>query len=119
MKVGDYEQGRQHLATAYGLSPYASVVLNNYAMVLTMVDPPELNKAKELIDDAVKRDPANAENLDSQGRILLMLKDVSNAIASFEKALSIHQIESTPVKLLSMPTKRMACQKWPKLNGKS
>ncbi len=89
VREGKFEQGRQHLATAYGLAPYATVVLNNYAMILTMVDPPELNKARELIDEAVKRDPTNAETLDSRGRILLMLNDVSNAIASFEKALAI------------------------------
>ncbi len=89
VKEQKFDEAKQHLATAYALNPVASVVLNNYAMIMTMVNPPDLTRARELIEEAVKRDPLNSEVLDSQGRIFLLMNEVPKAIACFEKALGI------------------------------
>ncbi len=58
-------------------------------MVLTMVDPPEIEQAKAIIANAIEREPSNPELLDSQGRIFLKGNELANAIACFEKAISV------------------------------
>ncbi len=89
VKESDFEQGRHHLAIAAKLSPYASIVLGRYAEVLSLVSPPDFKKARDIIEEALGRDPANVDLLLSKGKILLRDGDVSNAIPSLEKAAEL------------------------------
>ena len=54
----EYEQARQHMETAFEISPKEMVVVaNNLAWILTEAEPPELDRAYELSKRAVQARP--------------------------------------------------------------
>ena len=87
VKKGNLAKGKETLSLAYTHGPNFPLVINNYAMVLTMIEPPELDKALEIIKRGIQLYPTNHEILDSQGRILMKMGNVDGAIASFDNSI--------------------------------
>ncbi len=89
IKSGDFEKAKRYFEEAVRLAPNSPIVLNNYAMVLVRLKIPELEKAKSTIETALRIAPNSADVWDSKGRIYQASGDLTSAIASFEKSLSI------------------------------
>jgi cytochrome c-type biogenesis protein CcmH/NrfG len=89
IKAENYPAAQRHLEIAHQISPNATVVMNNLAMVLTHVDPPDLERARELIDRVVQLDPRNHDYQDSRGKILAKAGELNAAVAAYEKCLSM------------------------------
>ncbi|MFO0924108.1 MAG: hypothetical protein U0905_16645 [Pirellulales bacterium] len=89
VKNKKFDEGVGYLQHASTRAPNWSLALNNYAMALTMVEKPDLEKATEIIRKAVEIDRMNAEVHDSLGRILLMRGDLVNAMASLDQAINL------------------------------
>ncbi len=90
VKKNNMAEGIKYLELAYKLAPNAPLVINNYAMAMTMTNTPDWKRANELIDTALKIDPRNPELHDSKARILVGLGDMANAVTSFDIALQIN-----------------------------
>lgn len=78
-----------HLQRALELMPEAMVVANNFAWYLAFKDPPELEKALELVQPLVKQYPDNLKILDTRGCILVRMKRYQEGLADLEKSLPV------------------------------
>lgn len=77
-----------HLQRAYDALPNALIVTNNLAWFLALhKDPPELERALELISNVLKRAPNDPRYLDTRGQIYAKLERWDDAIADLERAL--------------------------------
>lgn len=89
---GDMDAALRHLTLSNELNPRTAVTLNNVAFVLAHTENPDLPRALEMSDQAVRLAPNNASFLETRGQILTRMGEYSNAIVDFEKA--INQIRS-------------------------
>ena len=79
-----------HLDQAKEQNPAAPVILNNLAWVLANAEPPQLEQAKLISQEAIKLAPQHPDMYDTHGFVLLKLGDARGAITNFEKALKLH-----------------------------
>jgi tetratricopeptide (TPR) repeat protein len=81
------DQAITHWQLALAQDPRLVLALNNLAVALTRIEPPQLEPAQELIERALQIAGPRPELLDSQGQVLLASGKLSQAVASFERAL--------------------------------
>src|SRR5262249_27920009 len=70
---GKLDEAKLHLSQAYKLSPNVPVVANNLAWVLAHSEPPELDRALELINTVLEQDPRNLAFRETRGQIYVKL----------------------------------------------
>lgn len=79
-----------HLEQAYRLAPQMIVVANNLAWVLSHSQPPDLNRALQLINSALKEAPTNLVCRDTRGHILARLGRWRDALPDLQEALKAY-----------------------------
>lgn len=84
---GDPEIAMSHLEQALKLNPNTAVVLNNLAWVISIRQPPDLERALEMVTQAIKLKKHQANFRDTRGQIYIKLGKWSDAIADLEIAL--------------------------------
>jgi tetratricopeptide (TPR) repeat protein len=86
------QHGRQnaaklHLEQAYRMDPEMPVVLNNLAWHLTTSQPPDLDRAIQLVDAAIDAWPKHPEFRATRGHVLVGLERWQDALVDLEIAL--------------------------------
>lgn len=84
----DFEKALLHLEQAYRLEPGSGVILGNLAWTLATSDPPEYERALELVNGAIDKLKTNAELYETRGLILVKLGRHREAIPDLERALT-------------------------------
>lgn len=84
---GQPEQAKTHLERAFDALPNADLIANNLAWLLAFAEPPQLDRALELIEPVVERNSTSARFRDTRGQILLKLDRPKEALADLEFAL--------------------------------
>lgn len=80
-----------HLERAFESLRNAPIVVNNLAWFLAFREPPELDRALQLINEALSRQPGDPRFLDTRGQIFTKLKCWDDAIADLERALAVDE----------------------------
>lgn len=83
----DLDQAMVHLEQAYRLNPQMPVVLNNLAWVLANSAEPQLDRALELTNSALRLAPAQPEIRETRGQILVRMQRWQEALVDLELAL--------------------------------
>ena len=86
---GNFDEALPHLEIAYLHFPNALNVLNNLSLVLATISKPDLARAQELIDKALKIGGESTELMDTRGQILAIAGKDMEAIRSFEKSIAL------------------------------
>lgn len=86
---GDIEKGTVHLEQAYRLDSRMSVAANNLAYVLATSPMPQLDRALDLVESALRSMPNRAEFRETRGQILYRLGRHQEALADLEFALRL------------------------------
>lgn len=86
-REGKKDQAQFHLERAYALEKKIVIVLNNLAWMIAHSEDPDLERARELAETAVKQTPENLQARDTLGTIYLMLGRNRDAVGELEKAL--------------------------------
>lgn len=86
-KKGDRTQARKNLVRAIQLAPKLCPAYNNYALVL--IDEDNFEKAKENLNEAIRRCPSYAEPYFHLGRIQLKEAQSPLAAQSFRKCVDL------------------------------
>lgn len=76
-----------HTQRALELDGNLTDVVNNFAWLIAHNDPPDLNRALQLIDTALTKRPADYRYRDTRGTILMKLERWDNALNEFESIL--------------------------------
>jgi tetratricopeptide (TPR) repeat protein len=84
----DYATALSHLEQANKLRPDMPWVLNNLAWVLAHREPPDYDRALELINAALKKLPRSPEFHDTRGQIFLKMSRWKEAATDLELALA-------------------------------
>ena len=85
---GDMEAALRHLDQSNELNPRTAVTLNNMAFVLAHTESPDLPKALEMSNQAIRIAHDNASFLETRGQIYTRMGEFSKAIVDLEKALN-------------------------------
>ncbi len=88
-QVGDLDKAHLHLEQAKNQNPNAPVVLNNLAWVLAHAEPPRLEEASIVIEEALKMAPDVADILDTRAEIAISRGKPKDAITDLDKALKL------------------------------
>jgi len=88
VEAGNAEKAAFHLEQAYQLQPGSAVVLANLSWTLANIDPPQYERALELINMAGEKLPNHPEVHETRGFILLKMGQPREALADLERALS-------------------------------
>ena len=88
LRRGEYEREQHHLRLALAADPGLVVAANNLAWRLANGDPPQLEEALELIEQAVRQSPDYAVLRSTRGRIYQLLDRPEDAIVELEFALA-------------------------------
>jgi tetratricopeptide (TPR) repeat protein len=91
---GDFADAEKHLEIARTKMPRDPALLNNLAWVVAHLEPPQLDRALQLADDAQKLAPGHPEIMETRGNILVGLERWSEALTDLEIALQ--QIPDRP-----------------------
>lgn len=83
----DLEAAAYHLERARALLPNALIVANNLAWFLAFRDPPDLQRAEDLINSVLQTAPNDPRFLDTRGQIYAKQGRWNEAIADLERAL--------------------------------
>jgi tetratricopeptide (TPR) repeat protein len=81
------DEAMKHWNIALAKDPRNAIAMNNLAYCLAQKDPPECDKALELLDRALALLPDNAHILDTQGGVLLKANRPKEAINKLERAI--------------------------------
>ena len=84
----DHEQAQWHMEQAYRHDSSFGIVANNLAWLLCHRDPPELERALDLIDVVVQQSPDDSRFRDTLGTILMKQEKYNLAAVELEKCLS-------------------------------
>ncbi|MCA9075420.1 MAG: tetratricopeptide repeat protein [Planctomycetaceae bacterium] len=84
---GDMETALRHLEQSNEANPRTAVTLNNVAFVLAHMPDPDLPRALEMSNQAVRLAPNNASFLETRGQIYTRMGEYSKAITDLEKAI--------------------------------
>ena len=85
---GDKEKSQWHMEQAYSHDKGFAVVANNLAWILAHNDPPELDRAFELIGSVVEQAPGDVRFRDTLATILMKQEKFDKAAVEFEKCLA-------------------------------
>jgi len=83
------EEAELHLQLALDGLPNAPIVANNLAWFLAHRDPPDAQRALELIEPVIKRFPNDLRFIDTRGHILIKLGRYREGVDDIEKALPL------------------------------
>jgi tetratricopeptide (TPR) repeat protein len=89
LEQGKLPLARQHLEQAYRLDPRRIEIANNFAWVLGQVEPPELDRALRVVNEALERFPNQANLRDTRGRLYHKQKKWKEALADLEAVLPL------------------------------
>jgi predicted Zn-dependent protease len=84
---GKLDQARQYLDQAYRLDPSAPALANNLAWVLAHSDPPELDRALNIMNTLIERQPQDPRFRETRGQILARKGKWTEAITDLQAAL--------------------------------
>jgi tetratricopeptide (TPR) repeat protein len=84
---GDVAKAQWHLERAYEIDNSIVNVINNLAWTLAHKESPDLDRALELAETAVRQSPKNYEFIDTYANVLMLRKNYESAIKNFEKVL--------------------------------
>ena len=91
-------EAEYHLNQAFELSPRMPEALNNLAWLLAHADPPQLERAIDLVNSAVSVQPGNAEMRETRGQVLFKmgrhqeaLPDMLIAVREFPDRVRVHE----------------------------
>ena len=87
-KRKEYGQEKHHLRLALAADPQLVVAANNLAWRLANSDPPQLDEALELIEQALRQSPDSPEVRATRGRLYQLLDRTDDAILDLQFALS-------------------------------
>ncbi|MFO0810538.1 MAG: tetratricopeptide repeat protein [Gemmataceae bacterium] len=85
---GRIDEGRMHLEQAYKIGPHVAAVANNLAWVLAYSEPPQYERALEIIGRVVDTYPKEPQFRGTRGRILAKMKRWKDAIPDLEANLA-------------------------------
>jgi tetratricopeptide (TPR) repeat protein len=85
---GQWTVARGHLEQAYRLDSRLPALLNQLAWALACGEPPELERALRLIDNAIELSPDEPELLATRGKVLARLERWQEALTDLEAALT-------------------------------
>jgi tetratricopeptide (TPR) repeat protein len=88
MHRGKSDEARLHLELAHKADPALPLVANNLAWSLAEEKKADLPRALDLVNLALKQEPANPTFRDTRGRIYLKMGRCKDALADLEAALS-------------------------------
>lgn len=77
-----------HLEQAFRLMPNAPIVANNLAWYLVHADPPQTERAMQLISEVIRRFPDTPAYIDTRGQVYLRMKEWEKAVDDFQISLS-------------------------------
>ena len=86
---GQIPEAREHFEQAYKLSPDMPIVVNNLAWTMAFADKPDLKGALELIEGALKKQPANARFRETRGQVLVKMGKYQDALPDLEAGLRV------------------------------
>jgi tetratricopeptide (TPR) repeat protein len=86
---GDISGSIPHLEIADRLAPKSPVIMNNLALALALTDRSQIDRAFGLITEAIKVAGEQIDLVDTQGQINLIAQRPVEAIACFEKVLTV------------------------------
>jgi tetratricopeptide (TPR) repeat protein len=89
-RMGDYTQAEQYFEKSLQLAP-DSAEAQNYLGYMWAEHDTKLDRARELIEKAVKAEPKNAAYLDSLGWVLFKLRQPKEALAYTLKAVELSE----------------------------
>jgi tetratricopeptide (TPR) repeat protein len=84
---GDLAAAETHFEQAYRINPDILITLNNLAFMLAHREEPDFERAIELIEKAIAKQPNNPEFRDTRGAILVKMERWDDAITDFEYSL--------------------------------
>jgi tetratricopeptide (TPR) repeat protein len=79
-----------HWELCLAQNPNMILALNNLAVALSQADPPQFDRALDLLKRAMQVVGPDPELLDSHGEVLLRAGKVKDAITSLEQSLSLN-----------------------------
>jgi tetratricopeptide (TPR) repeat protein len=82
------EESQSHMERAFELNPEFSIVANNLAWILAHAEPPELERAFEIANQVVERNPADGRFRDTLATILMKQEKYAQALTEFQKAIA-------------------------------
>lgn len=85
----DVEAATRHFEAGLKLQPDSAELQNNLAWALASADPPDLDRALQLIDLAHQKSPQRAEVLETRGQILAKLGRWKECVADLEQTLQL------------------------------
>jgi tetratricopeptide (TPR) repeat protein len=83
----DFEKARRHFEVVFKNNPSAPEIANNLAVSLSSVDPPQLERALSLADQAAKSAPKHPQIRETRGQIYVRLKKWNEALEDLEFAV--------------------------------
>ena len=87
--TNDLPRAIQHLELAFALAPEMPQISNNLAWALAHRQPPDLDRALDLVDEMLEQFPDLAELLDTRGTIYLKRRQWQQAATDFNRVLSV------------------------------
>ncbi|MCS6976920.1 MAG: tetratricopeptide repeat protein [Gemmatales bacterium] len=84
---GKQEEALLHLEQAYKLAPHLGIVANNLAWVLANMQPPDLDRALQLVNTVLEQWPNQPMCRDTRGYILFRMGRYREALADYQAAL--------------------------------
>jgi tetratricopeptide (TPR) repeat protein len=82
------DDARTHLTLAHNAFPLDAQIANNFAAMISMSDPPELERALTAINGAIEQFPNYGEFRHTRGMILFRMENWKETIPDLELALS-------------------------------
>lgn len=86
----NYESALSHLEMANKLSPKMPIIINNLALALSSQNNPDLERASQMIDAALKQAPDNVQIRESRGQVLLRMEKWEQALRDFEYVMPVY-----------------------------
>jgi predicted Zn-dependent protease len=90
--IDAWQQGRKdeaqgHFSIAFDMAPFMPTVANNLAMILTVGDKPDYERALKVIDPIVQKLPQDAQFRSTRGLVLLKLGRYEESVADLQASL--------------------------------
>lgn len=84
-----FDKAKLHFSQANAKNPRSATILNNLSWVMARAEPPQLDEARVLADEAVKLAPQVAEIRDTRAVVLILQGEYEPAIADLEEAIRL------------------------------
>ena len=86
-QLGRKEEAQGHFSIAFEMAPFMPTVANNLAMILTVGDKPDYERALKVIDPIVQKLPQDAQFRSTRGLVLLKLGRYEEAVADLQASI--------------------------------